>query len=82
MSFVLNIAKYIMNRIIYPHTYNNEVFCKYLRSKGAVIGKNTRFIAPKETRVDDARLDYITIGNNCCFSCTTILAHDYSWCNA
>lgn len=79
MQLISNIAKYIVNRIAYPHTYNNEVFCAYLRSKGAVIGRNTRFIAPKKTLVDDARLDYITIGDNCCFSHITIMAHDYSW---
>lgn len=79
MQFISNIAKYIVNRIVYPHTYNNEVFCAYLRSKGAVIGRNTRFVAPKKTLVDDARLDYITIGNNCCFSHITMMAHDYSW---
>lgn len=79
MPFVSSIAKYIVNRIAYPHNYNNEVFCNYLRSKGAHIGKNTRFVAPKKTIVDDARLDYITIGDNCCFSQVTIMAHDYSW---
>lgn len=74
-----NFFKKIVNKLVYPHTYNNEVFVKYLRSKGAVIGENTRFVAPKKTLVDDARLDYITIGNNCCFSHATIMAHDYSW---
>lgn len=77
--FIKKLIKTIVNKIVYPHTYNNEVFCNYMRSKGAVIGKNTRFIAPKKTHVDDARLDYISIGDNCCLSMVSILAHDYSW---
>ena len=77
--FITNIAKKIVNKIVYPHSYNNEVFVAYLRSKGAVIGKNTRFVAPKKSLVDAARLDYIEIGDNCCLSHCTIMAHDYSW---
>ena len=77
--FIKNIAKTILNKIVYPHKYNNDAFCTFLRSKGAVIGNNTRFVAPKKTLIDEARLDYISIGDNCCFSHVTIMAHDYSW---
>ncbi len=53
-------------RLLYPNTYNNERFCEYLRSKGAVIGDGTRFISPSHCVVDPGRIDYISIGKNCC----------------
>lgn len=71
--------KNILSRIIWPHTYSNESYIKWLCSHGAKIGKNTRFIAPKECKVDIGRAEYISIGENCCLSYVTILAHDYSW---
>lgn len=66
-------------RILYPHTWCNEVFIEYLRSCGAVIGRETRFISPENCNIDLNRAPYISIGNNCCLSYVTILAHDYSW---
>lgn len=69
----------IVNRIIYPHTCDNEHFIKYLRKNGAAIGNGTRFIDPKRCSVDPGRLDYISIGDNCCLSVVSIIAHDYSW---
>ncbi|QWT52210.1 acyltransferase [Eubacterium sp. MSJ-33] len=66
-------------RIIYRNCYSNDVFINYLKSKGAQIGDETRFIAPQNCRIDPGRLDYIKIGKNCCISSATILAHDYSW---
>lgn len=72
------IKKYIA-RIIWPNTYCNEAYIKYLRKCGAKIGKRTRFIAPKECNVDIGRAEYVTIGDDCCLSFVTILAHDYSW---
>lgn len=65
--------------LVYPNSYNHDRFLDYLRSKGANIGNNTRFISPSKCDIDPGRLDYITIGENCCLSCVTILAHDYSW---
>lgn len=65
--------------ILHPRTWCNEAFIGYLRSKGAVIGKDTRFISPANCNVDIGRIDYITIGDNCCLSVVSILAHDYSW---
>ena len=50
-----------------------------MRSKGALIGEGTRFISPTRCSVDANRAEYITIGNNCCLSIVTLLAHDYSW---
>lgn len=65
--------------ILQPTTWCNEAFVSYLRSKGAIIGEGTRFISPANCNVDVGRTDYITIGENCCLSFATILAHDYSW---
>ena len=65
--------------LLYPNSYTNERLIDYLCSKGAKIGENTRFISPTECHIDPGRTDYITIGNNCCLSCVSILAHDYSW---
>ena len=64
---------------MYPNSYSQTVFKKYLISKGAKIGKNTRFISPHLCSIDPGRLDYIEIGDNCCLSVVSILAHDYSW---
>lgn len=66
-------------RLLYPNTYCNEVFVEHLKRKGATIGVNTRFINPSESYVDPGRLDYITIGDNCCLSYASLIAHDYSW---
>lgn len=66
-------------RFIYPNTYSSERFVDFLRSKGAVIGLRTRFISPSNCVVDPGRIDYISIGDDCCLSNVTILAHDYSW---
>lgn len=65
--------------LIYPNSYSHKVFLDYLRANGARIGKNTRFISPHLCSIDPGRLDYIEIGDNCCFSVVSILAHDYSW---
>ena len=66
-------------RLFHPNTYSNARFIDFLKSKGAVIGEKTRFISPSHCVVDPGRIDYITIGRNCCLSNVTILAHDYSW---
>lgn len=74
----MNLKK-IIAKVIWPHTYSNEEYIRWLRNHGAKIGENTRFIAPKECKVDINRAEYISIGDNCCLSYVTILAHDYSW---
>lgn len=65
--------------IIEPNRWCSDAFVKYLRTKGATIGKDTRFISPRSCDVDINRAQYITIGDNCCLSVVTLLAHDYSW---
>ena len=65
--------------LLYPNSYNNDRFVEYLRSKGATIGTNTRFINPRNCHVDINRANYISIGENCSLSFVTLLAHDYSW---
>lgn len=65
--------------LLYPNTYSQERYQEYLREHGVTIGNNTRFIDPHRCSIDIHRGDYITIGDNCCLSVATILAHDYSW---
>ena len=69
----------LISRLVFPHTYCNEAFVDYLRIKGAKIGNNTRFIYPRRCNIDINRAEYIQIGDNCCLSEVSILAHDYSW---
>lgn len=71
--------KKFLNAILFPNTRDNEHFCKYLKSKGVIIGEGTRFIDPKKCHIDPGRMDYISIGANCCLSVVSIIAHDYSW---
>lgn len=68
-----------VSRILFPHTYSDQAYINYLRANGAHIGKNTRFIYPRKCHVDIHRAEYISIGDNCCLSQVSILAHDYSW---
>ena len=75
----MEILRRTISRLLFPHMYCNEAFVNYLRSNGAKIGENTRFIYPRRCKVDVNRAEYITIGNNCCLSEVSILAHDYSW---
>lgn len=77
----MNPLLYVLHpkRLFYKNTWCNDVFVKYLRKNGVKIGDNTRFICPAECHIDPGRMDYITIGDNCCLVNVTILAHDYSW---
>lgn len=84
MSFIQCVSRIVLalrhpTSLIYPHSYCHSAFIKYLKANGAKIGEGTRFISPHLCSVDPGRLDYIEIGNNCCLSCVSILAHDYSW---
>ena len=65
--------------LLYPHSYCQSAYIKYLRKGGVVIGEGTRFVSPHLCSIDPGRMDYIEIGNNCAFSVASILAHDYSW---
>ena len=72
--------KNILMRFIYPNRYSSEAFCKYLRSKGCEVGKNTYFFNPISTEVDVNRGKFIEIGDNCKIAAGVIIvAHDYSW---
>lgn len=79
MSKLSGKVKNKLNKLLFPNYYSSDAYVQYLRKKGAVIGERTRFIAPKKCNVDEGRAEYITIGNDCCLSFVTILAHDYSW---
>lgn len=78
LSRLIEIIRY-PSSVLYPNTYSNKRLISYLRSKGAIIGANTRFISPRNCAIDPGRLDYIKIGDNCCLSVASIIAHDYSW---
>lgn len=81
MRFLKKLINYIKHpgSIIYPHSWNNEVFVDYLRSQGMKIGEGTRFINPNKSHIDINRASYISIGKNCCLSYASLIAHDYSW---
>lgn len=84
MKFFRNFFRLVLaikhpTSLIYPHSYSQSVFINYLQERGAMIGKGTRFISPHKCSVDPGRMDYIKIGDNCCLSEISILAHDYSW---
>lgn len=78
MKFFLGCIRH-PRRFLYPYTYSSKRYIEFLKSKGCSIGEKTRFISPSQCHVDPGRMDYISIGNNCCLVCSTILAHDYSW---
>lgn len=81
MNFISRVLLAIKHptSIIYPHSYSQSAFRVYLQEGGVVIGKGTRFISPHLCSIDPGRMDYIEIGDNCCLSAISILAHDYSW---
>ena len=81
MKFLKKIATAIKHpsSLLYPHNYSNEALISYIRNGGGKIGEGTRFISPSHCNIDPGRLSYITIGDNCCLSVVSILAHDYSW---
>ena len=66
-------------RLLHRNTYSSEAFVKYLKKKGATVGENTRFINPEKCHIDPGRMDYISIGDNCCLVYVSMIAHDYSW---
>lgn len=74
----MNIRR-LINKLIFPNTCSSDAYVKFLRKKGCKIGKNTHIVAPKSTVIDLGRAEYISIGDNCCLSKVSIIAHDYSW---
>ena len=76
---VFNRVKQFANKLLYPNTYSNDRFCEYIRENGGEVGNNVNFVNPKATHVDINRAKYISIGDNCCLSAVSLIAHDYSW---
>ncbi|WP_302326044.1 acyltransferase [Enterocloster lavalensis] len=76
---MFNRVKQYVNKVLYPNTYSNDRFCEYIREHGGVVGSNVNFVNPKATHVDINRAKYISIGDNCCLSAVSLIAHDYSW---
>lgn len=81
----MSIVKSIVKRIVYPTSYNNEAYIRYLRKKGIEIGKGCVFFSPTETHVDTQRPHMLKIGDYAKITRNvTILCHDYSrgvYCN-
>lgn len=72
--------KQIIKRILKPHTYSNEAYCGYLRSRGIKVGDNVKFFAPESTTIDLTRPWCLSIGDNAKITANvTILAHDFSY---
>lgn len=81
MSFITNLVR----KIIYPDSYNGEVFIKSLRDKYHVdIGDNCKVWSPNQVYIDKTRPHMLHIGNLVKITRNvTILCHDYSrsvWC--
>lgn len=74
--------KKMIKIIIYGKKASSKQYIGYLRKKGCSIGKNTFFFKPQSVNIDENRLRYISIGDNCKITeGVKIIAHDYSWEN-
>lgn len=70
--------KRFMKRMLYPHSYSEDVYIEYLKSAGVVIGDNVTIYSPNHVTIDIRKPFLIKIGNNCKITQNvTILAHDY-----
>lgn len=72
--------KEIIKKFILGKKASSDTYIKYLRKNGCSIGKNTYFFKPESVNIDETRLKYISIGDNCKITeGVSIIAHDYSW---
>ena len=72
--------KRIIKKILLKEKCSSESYIKYLKKKGAIIGKGTCFFAPTKTFVEAKNTFLIKIGEYCKItSGVRILAHDYSF---
>ena len=68
-----------IRKIVFPNSYNDTVFKKYLKSKGVLIGENTTIYSPNHVSIDTRKPWLIRIGDYCSItSGVHIIAHDYS----
>lgn len=74
------IIKSLIKKIMFPNTYSNDAYKRYLREVGGVsIGEHTVVYAPNHTYIDTNKKYMISIGDYCKItSGVTILSHDYS----
>ena len=71
--------KSLIKRLLFPNTYDNTSYIKYLQRNHVIIGDGTFFFSPNHTTVDVVAPYMIKIGCYCKItSGVTILAHDYS----
>ena len=69
----------LIKKMIYPHTYDQNAYRKYLRNKGVIIGDHTAIYSPNRVSIDTRKPWLIKIGDYCSItSGVHILAHDYS----
>lgn len=71
--------KRIIKKILFRERSSSEAYVKFLRKHGCKIGDRVFFYSPRLTTIDDARMDWISIGSNTKITQgVVILAHDYS----
>ena len=69
----------LIKKILFPNTYNSQVFKQYLRKHGVIIGEHTEIYSPNHVGIDIRKPGLIKIGDYCSITQNvTILAHDYS----
>lgn len=69
----------LLRKIIFPNSYSNEAYIRYLRSKHIKVGKGCIFYSPNKTSIDVERGHMLTIGDYVkVTSGVKILTHDYS----
>ncbi|MBQ9208893.1 MAG: hypothetical protein IJ149_04835 [Oscillospiraceae bacterium] len=69
----------LIRKIVYPHTYSEEAYKKWLKSKGVSIGTHTKIYSPNHTQIDVMAPYMIKIGDYCKITRDVqIIAHDYS----
>ena len=74
----MSITRFI-KKLIFPNTYNNEAYIKYLESKHIKIGDGCIFYSPNKISIDVERGHMLKIGNYVkVTSGVKILTHDYS----
>lgn len=72
--------KRIVRKIVYGYKADSESYIKFLRMRGAKIGKNCVVFEPTNTSIDVSRPYLIEIGDNVQITKgVTILTHGYDW---
>lgn len=71
--------KKMIRRVLFPHTYSNDAYIKYLRSNYIDVGEGCIFYSPNKISVDVERGHMLKIGDYVkVTSGVKILTHDFS----